>query len=131
LGSRRGTATVYDGQRYKSAFEAGIARNLTDRSLDFRYEEKTLLYTTSHVYRPDFTLDVLDDVVIEAKGYFPSTDRTKLLAVAEANPRVDIRLVFQNAKTRLTRGSKTTYAQWAERHGFVWAEKIVPDEWIR
>jgi hypothetical protein len=129
MGARNGTAVTVDGVRYRSAFEAGVARNLTGRHVGFEYEGKQLFYTTAHVYRPDFVLS--NGVVIEVKGYFPASDRTKLLAVREANPDVVIRLLFQNAKTRLSRGSKTTYGQWADRHGFEWAQSTVPDEWIK
>jgi hypothetical protein len=131
VGDRRGTSTVYDGIRYKSAFEASIARDLTERGVAFEYEDpdSKLFYTTSHVYTPDFSFG--DGLVVEAKGYFPPQDRTKMLNAKEANGEFDIRLLFQNPKTRLSSASKTTYAQWAERHGFVWASSKVPDEWIK
>jgi hypothetical protein len=40
--------------------------------------------------------------------------------------------VFQNANAKIYKGSKTTYAKWAEDHDFKWADKgIVPASWIK
>tara|TARA_B100000780_G_scaffold277260_1_gene247541 strand:- start:1489 stop:1626 length:138 start_codon:yes stop_codon:yes gene_type:complete len=30
----------------------------------------------------------------------------------------------------LYKGSKTTYADYATKHGFAWAHKHIPDEWV-
>ena len=57
-------------------------------------------------------------------------DRKKHLLVKEQNPELDIRLVFQSAKSKLRKGSKTTYADYCDKHGIRWAEKIIPQAWI-
>jgi hypothetical protein len=57
-------------------------------------------------------------------------DRKKHLLVKEQNPNLDIRFLFQNSKNKINKGSKTTYADWAIKNGFKFADKIVPDEWI-
>lgn len=60
----------------------------------------------------------------EAKGRFMPADRAKLLAVKEAHPSADIRLVFQR-NNKLSKDSNTTYMEWAKKHGFpaaVWPE---------
>ena len=40
-----------------------------------------------------------------------------------------ISAVLKGAKKRKD-GSKMTCAEWAERHGFLYAEKEIPDDWI-
>ena len=46
-------------------------------------------------------------------------------------PELDIRFVFMNANNKIYKGSKTTYAMWANKHGFEWAEKNIPEEWLK
>jgi hypothetical protein len=117
-----------EGTPYRSKFEVGIAADLEARGVPFEYEKLRLKYTTEHTYKPDFTAGT---VVIEAKGYFTSEDRSKLLAVKKANPDLDLRLLFQRASNKLFKESETTYADWADKHGFPWAEGRVPDEWLK
>ncbi|SKA17528.1 Phage endonuclease I [Enhydrobacter aerosaccus] len=117
-----------DGTPYRSKFEVAIAADLTARGVSFDYEALKLRYVTEHTYKPDFSSG---SVVIEAKGYFTSADRSKLLAVKEAHPELDLRLLFQRASNKLSKESETTYADWAEQHGFQWAEGRVPEEWLR
>jgi hypothetical protein len=52
------------------------------------------------------------------------------MQVRECHPELDIRFVFGNAQTRLSKRSATTYAAWCDKHGFKWAHKHVPDEWL-
>lgn len=66
---------------------------------------------------------------IEYKGNFTGPDRTKMLLVKKQHPDLDIRLVFGRATNKLNRASKTTYAMWADKYGFPWSEKVIPEEW--
>lgn len=122
---RRGTRSG----AYRSRFEATVASALERAGITVEYEPKAsrLRYTTAHEYTPDFRLP--NGVLIEVKGYFPAPDRAKLLAVWKANPVADIRLVFQRPSVPIYKGSKTTYAAWADKHGFPWATGGVPPEW--
>ena len=54
-----------------------------------------------------------------------------MLAVKTANPSLDIRFCFQNAKTKLSRGKKRSlsYGQWATKNGFPWCHKTIPADW--
>lgn len=126
----KGTST--SSRTMRSLFEGRVAAGLTAEGADWEYEPVRLLYTVERTYTPDFEVTRRDGFTfyVEAKGHFTSADRTKLLAVREANPGVDIRLVFQRADNRLSKRSKTTYAQWADKHGFEWAEGRVPDAWL-
>jgi hypothetical protein len=84
-------------------------------------------------YIPDWKLP--NGVYIEAKGWFKSEDRTKLLSVKKSYPDLDLRLLFMKASTRISKTSKTTYSQWADKHGFPWACWAtgggIPKEWLR
>ena len=51
--------------------------------------------------------------------------------IKQQYPDLDIRFVFLNAQNKIYRGSKTTYAMWATKHGFRWAEKAIPEEWLK
>jgi hypothetical protein len=113
---------------YRSRFEERLALGLEKRGVSFSYETERFSYTVVRHYTPDFILD--NGVLIEVKGYFTSADRTKHLKVREANPTLDIRFCFQNAKNKLNKKSKTSYSDWCEKHGFQWCEKVIPEEWV-
>ena len=113
---------------YRSGLEKKVADDLESRGVEFGYEVSRVEYIKSHSYTPDFFLP--NGIIVEAKGYFEPSDRTKHIAVKKQHPELDIRFVFQRAQTFLSKNSKTTYAQWCIQHGFLWAEKTVPQEWL-
>ena len=116
---------------YRSKFEADVAGDLEARGVDFRYEPFRIKYTKPvkpSTYLPDYVLP--NGIFIEAKGYFESADRAKHLIIKEQRPDLDIRFVFQNSNNRLSKTSKTTYGAWAEKNGFKYANKQIPQEWI-
>jgi hypothetical protein len=115
---------------YRSGLEEEVGAALD--ALGVRYEFEKIVFTYERPpsrYTPDFVLE--NGVIIETKGRFTGADRSKHLLVRKSNPNVDIRFVFQNPNAKLYKGSKTTYAAWAEKHGFLWAKKRVPAEWTR
>ncbi len=116
---------------YRSRFEARVGDDLEKRAVPFGYEDQKVPYTIPakvETYLPDFTLP--NGIIVEAKGRFTPADRRKLKRVKASNPSLDIRLVFQAPGNKLNKNSKTTYAAWAEKHGFPWAKKAVPAEWL-
>ena len=114
------------GSGYRSQFEEAVAQDLESKGAAFSYEVDRVAYYKEYI--PDFVLD--NGIIIEAKGYLEDSDRTKHLLIKRQRPDLDIRFVFQNPRCRLSKKSKTTYAGWAKKHGFKWAEKEVPKEWI-
>lgn len=126
---------------YKSGLEEKVARQLGDAGVDFKYEGTKLPYSVparEAKYFPDFPITGTS-IFIEAKGRFGhfrgdgagAKERQKLILVREQHPHLDIRIVFQDARKPLYKGSKTTYAKWAEDHGFLYADKgTVPKAWI-
>ena len=69
-------------------------------------------------------------IIVETKGRFVPADRRKHLKVKEQYPKLDIRFVFTNSKTKINKGSKTSYSDWCKRHGFLYADKVIPESWL-
>ena len=113
---------------YRSQLEAKVASYLDLNNAPFLYECSKYPYVTRSKYTPDFFLK--NGVIIEAKGWFPPKDRRKLLAVKEQHPELDLRLIFQRNQL-LTKKSKTTYGEWATKHGFPWCVyPDIPQSWL-
>ena len=55
----------------------------------------------------------------------------KHLEIKKQHPELDIRFVFSNSRNKIEKRSKTTYGMWAEKHGFMYADKRIPDEWLK
>ncbi|WMM94942.1 endodeoxyribonuclease I [Pelagibacter phage HTVC168P] len=122
------------GLRYgfRSGLEEAIASDLDTKSVNYKFEENKLTYVKpqkTHTYTPDFYL-VDKNIYIETKGYFTSQDRQKMRLIREQHPELDIRFVFSNSKTKISKKSKTTYGMWCEKYGFKYADKIIPREWL-
>lgn len=111
-----------------SGLEERVAEALEANKVSFAYEAERIPYQMLHNYTPDFRLP--NGIFIEVKGLFEPSDRTKHLEVQKQHPNLDIRFVFSKASMLLSKNSKTTYAAWCVKHGFQYAEKVVPKEWI-
>jgi hypothetical protein len=70
-------------------------------------------------------------IFVETKGRFTASDRAKHILVKEQHPNLDIRFVFTNPNQRISKRSKTTYADWCDKNGFKYAHALVPVEWIK
>lgn len=116
---------------YRSGLEEKIGKQLTKLKVKFGYENIKINFTQppkARTYTPDFTLP--NGIIIESKGRFVSEDRQKHVWIKKQQPDLDIRFVFSNSKQKLYKGSKTTYADWCKKHGFLYADKLIPQEWI-
>ena len=91
--------------RYRSRFEAEIARALYDRNIDFTYEPDKI------PYQP------------KPKVYISGL-------IKEQHPDLEVKFLFQNANQKIYKGSKTTYADWAVKNGFEWSERAIRKEWF-
>lgn len=115
---------------YRSRLEERLAQWFELNEIPFEYESLSLKYQYTASYKPDFILP--NGVILEAKGYLKPGDRRKMLSVRDSNPDKDIRFVFQAPNNRLNKDSKTTYAAWAEKHGFQWCpSNNIPMEWLK
>ena len=117
--------------KYRSKFELELAKKLGNHKVKFEYETKKFLYIPKpRTYTPDFYLPDTG-IYIEAKGHLDKADRVKMALVKEQHKDLDIRFVFMNARNNIYKGSKTTYADWCNKHDFRWAEKAIPTEWFK
>ena len=115
--------------KYRSNLEKDIANLLEGLGVSFQYESEKLSYTIEHNYTPDFVLP--NYVYLEAKGYWDAADRRKVLAVKRDNPDIDLRMVFQSPFNTISKKSKTTYAQYCERHNIPWTSYAnIPLKWL-
>jgi hypothetical protein len=118
---------------FRSGFEGKVAEQLKKSGVAFEFETTKIAYVvpeSKHKYTPDFTFPD-KPLIVETKGRFTVQDRKKHLLIKEQHPHLDIRFVFQNSKNKIAKGSKTTYADWCLKHGFLYADKEIPDEWLR
>ena len=116
---------------FRSGLEETIAEQLDKLGIEYKYEQVQLEYirpASKHVYTPDFVLP--NGIIVETKGRFLAPDRQKHMLVRKHNPELDIRFVFSNSKARISKVSRTTYAQWCEKNKFKYADKVIPQEWL-
>ena len=116
--------------------EEVVYHYLTNENCAFKYESFKVTYFQPEVkktYRPDFPIK--GSFIIETKGAFNSADRKKTKLVKKQNPKLDIRFIFSNSKTKIGKKSLTTYGKWCELFGFKYhciqsTKKPFPDEWL-
>jgi hypothetical protein len=129
VSSKRKAAQLKYGVR--SGLEADNCKHLEDKGIPYEYEKHKIKWEDHQwrSYTPDFVLDS-NGIIVETKGRFVAADRRKHLKVKEQYPKLDIRFVFTNSKTKINKGSKTSYGDWCKRHGFQYADKVIPESWL-
>lgn len=120
---------------WRSGLEEDLAAFLHSKGVSFEYEMHRLAYLVparQARYTPDFYITTKTGkvIIVETKGRFLTADRQKMILVKAQYPDLDIRFVFSNANTKISKQSATTYAMWCEKHGFPYATKVVPEDWL-
>ena len=118
---------------WRSGLEKKVAAALDAAAIPFQYEKRVIKYTSppkDHRYTPDFEI-LSNGIIVETKGRFVAKDREKHLLVKAQHPELDIRFVFSNSSTKLYKGSPTSYADWCEKNGFKYADKVIPASWLK
>lgn len=117
--------------RFRSGLESRTADYLKKRRVKFEYERTRIPYVVNETrkYTPDFKLP--NGIYIETKGRFTAADRKKHLLIKKQHPDLDIRFVFSNPRAKIRKGSKTSYADWCDKHGFKYAQETIPLKWIK
>jgi hypothetical protein len=116
---------------FRSGLEDRIGKQIEAHGHLVVYETFKLPYIIPekrHFYTPDFLLP--NNILVEAKGIFDSTDRAKHLFVKNQYPELDIRFVFTRSAAPINPGSKTSLAEWCERYGYRYADKQIPPQWF-
>ena len=127
--SKKAVAAKYG---FRSGLEMDIDNSLKEQGVDGEYEQHIIEYVkpeTKHKYHPDFRLP--NGIFVETKGRFLTDDRKKHLLIKAQCPELDIRFLFQNSKSKISKGSKTTYADWCVKYGFKFADKEIPADWLQ
>jgi len=116
---------------YRSGLEHKLSQYLDELKVKYDYENikiewEDLAYRT---YTPDFIL--YNGIIIETKGRFLAADRRKHIAIKKQHPKLDIRFVFTNSRAKLSKGAKSSYADWCIKHGFRYYDRIIPEDWLK
>jgi len=133
---------------YRSGYESLVGQDLQARGIYFEFEKLKIKYVSSvrggvctacgskkvgkaRVYTPDFVIprdpNPEHNLIVEAKGRFPSTDKSKMRDIKKANPALDIRILFQKRSSK----QASECQAWADKNGFRCAFGThVPDEWL-
>jgi hypothetical protein len=130
--ARAGYGARHVEAAYRSGLEEAVAEQLRQAGVVAAYEEEKIPYVTPatpHKYTPDFKLP--NGIYIETKGRFETADRKKHLLIKEQHPELDIRFVFTRSKSTISKTSKTTYADWCLKNGFQYADKWIPEAWLK
>lgn len=117
---------------FRSGLEEQVGNQLSTAGVEAGYESEKIHYTKparAAKYTPDWILP--NGIVIETKGRFKVEDRQKHIQIKQQYPNLDLRFVFSNSRGKISKGSKTTYAMWCEKHGFQYADKWIPKEWLK
>lgn len=112
---------------FRSKFEETIWNAAKRSRKSLEYESIYISYQIKGSYNPDFVLP--NGIIVEAKGYLDAAACRKMKAVKASNPHLDIRFVFMDANGKRNKRAKLKNWQWAEKHGFPWAEGTIPLEW--
>jgi hypothetical protein len=131
----------------RSKFEDRIAEDLDEKGIKYTYETWSYEYdeplrknlarcldcdSTNLVrtgwYTPDFFLE--NGTIIETKGRFTAADRRKMLAIQEAHPELDIKMLFQR-NNKIHKRSLTTYADWCMENNYDFSIGEVKEEWLK
>ena len=118
---------------FRSGLELRISDDLKSKGVPFEYEKLKISYVIPErnaTYTPDFVL-LSNGIIVESKGIFDAEDRKKHVLIKQQHPELDIRLVFSRANAPIYKGSPTTHGKWADHHGFKFAEKLIPAEWLK
>jgi len=140
---RRGPVTISNNRTrrraiihgYKSGLEDRLSDQIKAAGLQVEYEPDKITYVwpeRQSTYTPDFKLPKKGGFFyVESKGRWTVDDRQKHLLVREQHPEIDIRFVFSNQNAKLYKGSPTRYCDWCDKHGFLYANKTIPDDWLK
>ena len=116
---------------YRSGLEGRVAEYLSTLNIKFLYEKVKIEWEdlTYRTYTPDFILP--NGIIIETKGRFTALDRRRHVCIKKQHPNLDIRFIFTNSKSKLRKGAKSSYADWCDKHSFIYYDRIIPEDWLK
>lgn len=117
---------------FRSGLEDRNAAHMDKLGVEYDFEMfhiKYIVPSREAKYTPDFVLR--NGIIVETKGIWEVDDRKKHLLIREQYPDIDIRLVFSNSKSKIYKGSPTSYADFCTKHGIQFADKLIPRDWLK
>lgn len=117
---------------FRSGLEDRNAAHMDKLGVPFDFEQFYIKYVVparEAKYTPDFVLR--NGIIIETKGIWEVDDRKKHLLIREQYPTLDIRLVFSSSKSKIYKGSPTSYGDFCTKHGIPFADKLIPLAWLK
>ena len=116
---------------FRSGLEEKVAKQIKKANNKLRYESVKIKWVDFAIrsYTPDFILD--NGIIIEVKGFWSVADRKKHVKIKEQHSDLDIRIVFENSKRKIRKGSNTTYGMWCEKNEILFYDRIIPLVWMK
>ena len=116
---------------FRSGLEQIVAKQIKHARHKLRYETIKIKWVDFSIrsYTPDFVLD--NGIIIEAKGFWSTADRRKHVEIKKQHTDLDIRMVFENSKRKIRKGSQTTYGGWCEKKEILFCDRVIPKSWLK
>ncbi len=116
---------------FRSGLEQLVAKQIKKSNHAIRYETIKIKWVDFSIrsYTPDFILD--NGIVLEVKGFWSTADRRKHVEIKKQHYTLDIRIVFENSKRKIRKGSKTTYGDWCKKKDILYCDRVIPRNWLK
>ena len=116
---------------FRSGLEQLVAKQIKKSNHAIRYETIKIKWVDFSIrsYTPDFILD--NGVILEVKGFWSTADRRKHVEIKKQHDTLDIRMVFENSKRKIRKGSKTTYGDWCKKKDILYCDRVIPRNWLK
>lgn len=102
----------------RSKLEDRLCKVLVANGIEHEYEPEKWEYeipARTATYTPDL---LVEGVYYEIKGHFDADDRRKMLLLASQG--YQFIMVFHRPENKISKNSKTTYADWCDKNGIAW-----------
>lgn len=116
------------GLNTRSKFEDKTADLFQKHKVEVTYEDKSkrieyVIPAKNSKYLPDFIITCKSsgvEFLIETKGRFRDLqERMKYVLIQEQHPDLKLVMCFMNPRLPITKGSKTTYKMFFDKHGII------------
>lgn len=122
---------------WRSGLEEVIGKQLEEAGVQYEFETLTGEYEVPAKrarFTPDFVL--WNGIIVETKGRWLTADRQKIRLVRAQHPGLDLRMVFGGSRrvpsaAPISKQSRTTYADYCRMIGVPFADKRIPEEWLK
>ena len=116
---------------FRSGLEQVVAKQIKKSNHAIRYEIIKIKWVDFSIrsYTPDFVLD--NGIILEVKGFWCTSDRRKHVEIKKQHDTLDIRMVFENSKRKIRKGSKTTYGDWCKKKDIIYCDRVIPRNWLK